>query len=302
MQEARLTPFDIRKVRNAGILVALTWAVLLQSTSAAYSASAPAKYVDVEGGKIYYEECGTGDEALVLLHDGVLDSAVWDDVWPVFCQSFHSIRYDRRGYGHSLAATSRYSETDDLFALLRQLKVHHIMLVGSSHGGALSIEFTVEHPNLIEQLVLVGAVVHGYPYSDHFLNRGDITWASVERGNTAVAIARIAEDKFLTAADHPAARQKIRDLLSAAPQDFMHSEMARDVPSSLPRLHEIHVPTLILVGDADIPDVHAHAGAIETGIANSRRIVLPDVGHLMYLEKPEEFSRLVIHFLQTNHF
>jgi hypothetical protein len=43
------------------------------------------------------------------------------------------------------------------------------------------------------------------------------------------------------------------------------NDMARDVPSSLPRLHEIHVPTLIPVGDADIPDVHAHAGAIATG-------------------------------------
>ena len=87
-----------------------------------------------------------------------------------------------------------------------------------------------------------------------------------------VVFIRIADDKYLTAADHPAAREKIRDLLSAAPQDFTHNDMFRDVPSSLPRPHEIHVPTLILVGDADIPDVHAHAGVIETGIANSRRI------------------------------
>jgi 3-oxoadipate enol-lactonase len=172
------------------------------------------------------------------------------------------------------------------------------MLVGSSHGGEISIEFTLEHPNLVEQLVLVGAVVHGYPYSDHFLNRGEVTWAPTK--DTAAAIARIADDKYLTAADHPAARQKIRDLLTAAPQDFTHNDMFRDVPSSLPRLHEIHVPTLILVGDADIPDVHAHAGAIETGIANSRRIVVPDTGHLMYLEKPEEFTRIVSHFLEAN--
>lgn len=78
--------------------------------------------------------------------------------------------------------------------------------------------------------------------------------------------------------------------------------MFRDVPSSLPRLQEIHVPTLILVGDADIPDVHAHAGVIETGIANSRRIVVPDTGHLMYLEKPEAFTRVVSHFLEVNRF
>jgi pimeloyl-ACP methyl ester carboxylesterase len=138
--------------------------------------------------------------------------------------------------------------------------------------------------------------------SDHFLNRGEATWAPLEKNNLAAAITRIADDKYLTATDHPAARQKIRDLLAASPQDFMHGDMARDVPSSLLRLHEIHVPTLILVGDADIPDVHAHAGAIETGIPNARRIVVADTGHLMYIEKPEEFTRIVIRFVESNRF
>lgn len=41
---------------------------------------------------------------------------------------------------------------------------------------------------------------------------------------------------------------------------------------------------------------------MEIGIANSRRIVIPDTGHLMYLEKPEEFTRIVIHFLEANRF
>jgi 3-oxoadipate enol-lactonase len=301
MPQSCVTLFNMRRIRAAKFVVSSILALLLQPTNA-HSASEAGKYVDVEGGKIYYEECGTGDEALVLVHDGVVDSAVWGDVWPAFCKDFHTIRYDRRGYGHSPEATSWYTETDDLFALLRHLNVHHANLVGSSHGGALSIEFTLEHPNLVEQLVLVGAVVHGYPYSDHFLNRGETTWAPVEKGNTAAAVARIAEDKYLTAADHPAARQKIRDLLTAAPQDFTHNDRARDVPSSLPRLHEIHVPTLILVGDADIPDVHAHAGAIETGIPNSRRIVVSDPGHLMYIEKPEEFTQMVFGFVNANRF
>jgi pimeloyl-ACP methyl ester carboxylesterase len=260
------------------------------------------KYLDVENGKIYYEECGTGDEALVLLHDGVVHSAVWDDVWPSLCKEFHTIRYDRRGYGRSPAATGSYTETDDLFVLLRTLKVRHAMLVGSSHGGEVSIEFTLEHPGLVEQLVLVGAVVHGYPYSDHFLARGKATWMAIDNRNISAAITRIADDRYLTAANHPEARQRIRDLLNAAPQDLMHNDMARDVPSSLPRLHKILVPTLILVGDADIPDVHANAGAIETAIPNSRRIVVSDAGHLMYLEKPEVFVRLVTHFLEVNRF
>jgi len=294
----------ISGIARFSIMAAVTSVIVVLPTPAlcAKGRNATGTFLDVENGKIYYEQCGTGDEAVVLVHDGVVHSAVWEDVWPAFCKTFPTIRYDRRGYGRSPSATGWYTETDDLFALLKHLNVHHAMMVGSSHGGELSIEFTLEHPNLVEQLVLVGAVVHGYPYSDHFMNRGEATWGPPAKNNLTAAIAKIADDKYLTAPDHPSARQKIRDLLISAPQDFTHNDMARDEPSSLPCLHEIHIPTLIVVGDADIPDVHAHAGAIETGIPNSRRIVVSDAGHLMYLEKPEEFSRIVIGFLEGNHF
>lgn len=88
------------------------------------------------------------------------------------------------------------------------------------------------------------------------------------------------------------------DILLANPQDLTHPELELRVKPALPRLGEIHIPTLLLVGDADIPDVHAHAGAIEAGVPRARRVVINDVGHLMYLEKPAEFSRTVIEFLE----
>ena len=63
----------------------------------------PGNFLDVQGSKIYYQECGTGPDAVVLIHDGIADSLVWDGVWPAFCRQFHTIRYDRRGYGRSPA-------------------------------------------------------------------------------------------------------------------------------------------------------------------------------------------------------
>src|SRR6266699_33851 len=90
---------------------------------------------------------------------------------------------------------------------------------------------------------------------------------------------------------HAAAQKRLLDLLTAKPQDMTHSDYALPTQPALHRLKEIRVPTLILVGDANIPDVHAHAVAIEAGIAGSRRVVITDAGHLMYLEQPEEFSR-----------
>src|SRR6266850_3676283 len=124
-----------------------------------------------------------------------------------FCKRFHIIRYDRRGYGRSPAATSWYTETEDLAALLHSRKVRHAILVGSSHGGELSIDFTLQYPHLVRQLVLVGAVVSGFPYTDHFLNRGIRNSQPFEKGDVASGLSNWAKDKYLLASGHDGAQE-----------------------------------------------------------------------------------------------
>jgi pimeloyl-ACP methyl ester carboxylesterase len=279
----------------------LAIAILLSAiVSIAIKVQAADSFVDVENGKIYYEECGNAPQTVVLLHDGIAHSVGWDGVWPAFCAKFHMIRYDRRGYGKSPAATTWYYETDDLATLLRHLKIARAAIVGSSHGGEVSINFALVHPEMVQQLVLVGAVVSGFPYSDHFFNRGAENSKPLSQNDIKATNANWAKDKYLLGPGSDAARKKLLEILTAAPQDLSHDDWARPTQGALPRLGEIRVPTLILTGDADIPDVHAHAGAIEAGIRGSRRVVVSDVGHLMYLEKPEEFSRIVIGFIESN--
>jgi len=276
------------------------WSQASTQSAPVASKTAPGVFVDVEAGKLYYEECGAGPDAVILIHDGIAHSAVWDDVWPTFCKRFHTIRYDRRGYGRTPASTTWYTETEDLATLLRNRKVSHAILIGSSHGGELSIDFTLQYPALVRQLILVGAVVSGFPYTDHFLNRGMGNSQPFEKNDVAAGLANWAKDKYLLAPGHDAAKKRLLDLLTANPQDMTHSDFARPTQPALDRLKEIRVPTLILASDADIPDVHAHAGAIEAGIPGSKRVVTTDAGHLMYLEKPEEFSRAVISFIDSN--
>ena len=292
-----------RLVLPAVLVLALALCGHARAQNAGATANpAPGSFVDVEGSKLYYEECGTGAEAVVLIHDGIAHSAVWDDVWPDFCKHFHTIRYDRRGYGRTPAASTWYTETEDLAALLRQRKISRAVLVGSSHGGELSIDFTLQYPGVVQQLVLVGAVVSGFPYSDHFLNRGMNNSQPFEKNDVATGLANWAKDKYLLAPGHEAAQKRLLALLTANPQDMTHSDYARPTAPAIGRLRDIHLPTLILVGDADIPDVHAHAGAIEAGIPGSKRVVISDAGHLMYLEKPAEFSGQVINFIESNRF
>ena len=286
------------RMRFAEAIVGFAAALLGSVPARGQSAPQQGSFLEVDGSKLYYEECGSAPRVVVLVHDGVLDSAVWDDVWPEFCKHFHTIRYDRRGYGRSPVAAQAYYATDDLAAILDHLKVKRVAIVGSSHGGEISINFTLDHPEMVEQLVLVGAVVGGMPYSKHFLERGDALGKPLEKGDIKGAITAATKDKYLTAPGSDAARKRMADILLANPQDLTNPELELPVKPALPRLAEIHIPTLLVVGDADIPDVHAHAGAIEAGIPRARRVVIHDVGHLMYLEKPAEFSRIVIEFLE----
>ena len=286
------------RIRCTEATVLLAAALLGSVASDGQSGLSHQSFVQVDGAKLYYEECGSAPQAVVLVHDGVLDSAAWDDVWPEFCKHFHTVRYDRRGYGRSPIATQGYYATDDLAAILRHLQLKQVAIVGSSHGGEISINFTLDHPEMVEQLVLVGAVVGGMPYTKHFLERGNALGKPLEKGDIKGAILAATRDKYLTAPGSDASRKRMSEILLANPQDLTHTELELPVKAALPRLGEIHIPTLLLVGDADIPDVHAHAGAIEAGIPRARRVVINDVGHLMYLEKPAEFSQIVIGFLE----
>lgn len=286
----------MRNSCSALLLFCLLGKIFAQTGKAPTS---PAAFVDVDGGRLYYQECGTGPDAVVLLHDGVVNSAVWDDVWPVFCKHFHTLRYDRRGYGRSLAANKPYYEADDLAALLHDRKISHAALVASSHGGQVAMEFSLRYAEFVHALVLVGPAATGFPYSEHFIMR--------EIGNSKSdkvpdLIAASVQDHFLIVPGHDAARKRLQELLSASPQDLTHNDMPLPEKPIFPYIRDLRTPTLILIGSGDIADNEAVAGALQMTIPGATRVVIPDTGHLMYLEKPVEFSSIVSSFLTAHGF
>jgi 3-oxoadipate enol-lactonase len=123
----------------------------------------------------------------------------------------------------------------------------------------------------VQQLVLVGAVVGGMPYSQHFLDRGNALGKPLEKGDVQGAIAAASQDKYLIAPGNDAAKKRMIEILSANPQDLTRAYFELSEKPALPRLREIAIPTLVLVGDADIPDVHAMQARFEPGIPRARR-------------------------------
>jgi 3-oxoadipate enol-lactonase len=256
-------------------------------------------YLGKDGARLFYEERGQGP-VVVLIHDGLLHSETWDGQWEALSAGHRVIRYDRRSYGRSDLATEPYSDVEDLNALMQHLDVMRAAIVGSSAGGNLAMQFAVTYPEIVERLVLVGPVAMGLNFSDHFVQRGQTRMAPfITNGDVDRTIANWVDDPYLIAPCNPSAKGKLSELLSKNPHNINHPyDLARmpEMPTS-ERLGEIHVPTLIVVGEADVPDVHAHCGAIQAAIAGCGRVIVPQAGHLVYLERPAEFNQIVLKFI-----
>lgn len=257
-------------------------------------------YINADGGELYYEMAGEG-EYIVLLHDGILHHVIWDEQFKLLTENYKVVRYDRRGFGKSDAPQAPFSHTDDLNQVFTQLKIDNAILFGMSAGGGLAINYTLKYPDKVNALVLAGAVVSGYGYSNHFLTRG---------GNIQSLLDVLEPEKFIPyfGWDDPyeiypeniEAKKKFLNLLETNPQNVTGALGYFSKPperAAVNFLSEIKVPALILVGEFDIPDVHAHSGAIDAGIANSKREIILNAGHLIPLEQPAAFNASVLKFL-----
>jgi len=258
---------------------------------AAHALAAPA-FAPVEGGKVAYETCGSGPKALVLLHDGILDSSAFDAAWPRLCAKFKVVRYDRRGYGNSPAASAPYDAVADLDAVMKAAGVSRATVLGSSSGGGIAVDFALSHPGHVDGLVLVGAAVNGFRPTEHFTNRTTRLVGLLSQGRLADAV----KDPYILTPGAETERAFVMADLMAHPGNFGASRMVKDGPEVMGRLAEIKAPTLIITGEVDMPDVHAHAGALEALIPGGRRIVMSG-GHFIYLDRPDAFADVVSAFV-----
>jgi len=252
----------------------------------------------VDGGDAVFCEVTGHGPPLALTHDGILHRETWDAQFEALSRSYRVVRWDRRGYGRSDEPRAPYASDDDLARVIASLTEPPTILMGCSNGGLLSLQCALKFPDLIAALVLVGPIVSGLGFTEHFTSRGgrraggDLTTAEeIEYWSST--------DPWVTAPPNTGARDRLRALLTANPNNLRpkeHLERAYESPA-LPRLGQITVPTLIIAGEHDIADVHAHCGAIEAGIRDARRLVLPNSGHLPHFELPSEFNTAVLGFL-----
>ena len=120
----------MKKLMLSFCILVLSVTNLLSQSS---SITSDTGYVNVDGGKLFYEVAGKG-ENIVLLHDGMVNHRIWDEQFPVLAKNYRVVRYDRRSYGKSTDPQTKYSHIDDLNQVFIQLKVDKAIVFGMSSG------------------------------------------------------------------------------------------------------------------------------------------------------------------------
>ena len=259
--------------------------------------------VQLNGARIHYRRSGAGFP-VVFLHAGVADLRMWEPQAAGLGEHFDVIRPDMRGCGESELPAKEWSSTADVLALMDGLGLRQAPhLVGCSIGGGAAIDFTLEHPERVSKLVLVGAGVGGQKHDERYahlfaevtaaeeakdlvaLNEAEMNLWLVGPGRTAGHIEKRLRDLFLD--------MNGRDLRS----DWESAPMKSLDPPAAERLGEIKAPTLVVVGDHDIPEVQETADLLVSKIRGARKAVIHDAAHLPNLEHPDKFNRLLLDFL-----
>ncbi len=263
-------------------------------------------YAEVDGGRLYYETSGKGP-ALVLIHAGFLDSRMWDTQFQLFSENYRVIRYDVRGFGKSDVARTKFSDYKDLRVILDHLGAQTASLVGVSNGGRIASDFAVEYPSLVDHLVLVSPGMSGYKFSgpeeekmweefdkqmkpqedaDREGRARDAVemdvnaWASAQTQANRERITEIAMDNFHVHAENPWK-------LQVPPE-----------PRTFHRLSQIRIPTLLIIGDRDVPAQILMVDNIHSHIPGSKKVLIPGADHIVNMSRPDEFNRTVLEFLR----
>jgi 3-oxoadipate enol-lactonase len=256
-------------------------------------------FADVDGGRLYYETAGRGP-AVVLVHGGLWDRRMWDDQLEALAAEHFVIRYDLRNYGRSDRATAPFSHVRDLRALLVGLGIDRAALVALSMGGAVTIDFALEHPDMVRALVLASSGASGYGEWSEDMRRA---WKEVEEAVEAGDLERAADLElriWTPLRTDPGVDAKIRRMYMDNLQQLTLDEDLIEGPGrpAVDRLEQIAVPTLVLVGDRDVPEMQAIADLLADRIPGARKVVMEGVDHAPNMRKPAEFNQHVLAFLR----
>lgn len=238
---------------------------------------------------VWFEDSGTDGPPVLLLHLGVGDSSAYDDLWPGLVAEARAIRFDYRAYGRSPEATEQWSIVGDALSVLDHLGLDRVHLVGNSMGGGAALDLAVLHPERVASLSLLGPGINGYPWPDD--PDGEAAYAAATASGEPEDLVAFMLTMWAAAGNEPRIVELVRGAVRAMPND---REFEVDVEPTYDRLAEIGVPTTMIIGEIDAPDLVAANHAAAHRIRGARIVLMPGVDHYMSIREPDWTLRLVL--------
>jgi pimeloyl-ACP methyl ester carboxylesterase len=258
------------------------------------------KQLTVGSQRIAYREVGTGPP-LVLLHGWPLDSREFSRQLDGLAREFRVVAWDAPGAGRSSdpPETSRLEDWAHwLAAFIEALELAPAHVAGLSFGGSLALELFRQHPDVVRSLILMSAYAGwaGSLSGEEVQRRVQLTLANTElppaQWTPALIDTLLPEGSDAGLADELATM--IADAHPAATRTAIQALAETDLTDMLP---EVDVPTLLLYGELDVRAPEVVRAPIHAGIAHSRLVVIPEVGHMVDMQAAERCNDEIAAFL-----
>ncbi len=256
----------------------------------------------IDGGQIYYEAVGEGTP-VILLHGHTLDLRMWDpQVKPLLEAGYRVIRPEMRGYGHSSKQQpgQQFTHLDDMMTVMDSLHISKAHVVGLSMGSFVASEMVAMHSDRLLTATLASGNIRNMPgpstpFDSLELARKD----SVIAQNLAQGIDKWKEEwieKLVSGGGSN--REAIRESVTQQVNDWvgwqlinreMRNYYGYEAWDTL-KARQPEIPVLILSGEKE----GKGKNPMLQYLPNSRQVIIPDCGHMSNMEKPDEFTRLIL--------
>jgi len=256
--------------------------------------------VQVRDIEINYQEAGSGFP-LILIHGLNGDLTGWVLVMPEFSRHYRTIALDVRGHGGTGKPDEPYSIkgfSEDFHEFMKQLKISKAHILGLSMGGAIAQQFALDHPDMIQSLVLVSTFSHIDAPAHQAFTR---LRASLKEGGYPAFFDEVIKlaftSQYIAANPGPIAELKAKRIAINSPAAIGRATEACLAFNLKDEIARISMPTLIVSGRNDIFTPLHLAEQIHRSIRGSEWKILDGVGHNLYIEKSPQLVQVVLEFL-----
>lgn len=169
-------------------------------------------------------------------------------------------------------------------------------------GGQCVVDFTLTYPDIVRALILIDSGLSGFSWSqEHSALMGAIRQQASQDDTQAAKETWLAHPFFAPALRQPLVAARLRkNMADYSGWHFMNADPGSWIePPAIHQLSYITAPTLIIVGDNDVPDLLAMADMFAQHIPFARKVVVAGAGHMVNMEAPDQVNEAILDFLRA---